>query len=347
MKPSAAAGPAARRDLRVDTMRGLACLLLVAYHTIGDDPARGLHAAGDALRWLADSFAYLRMPLFTFLSGYVYAMRPARRGDLAPFLRGKARRLLLPLVCVGLIHHFVQAATTGANAHPDGDWLFLLYPYEHYWYLQALFLIFLFMYAVEAAGLGARLPALWALAAGSLLLAPWVQVAGDPFSVENAAFLLPYFLLGVLLRRSPLLADPARLPRGFAAAAGLAVLAFAAWQQAGMAGWPVPPLSPDRLPGQIYSALCVALLYALAWSWRPLARVGGHSYAIYLYHVFGTAGSRIALGRLGVQHTGVLFAAGMLAGVLLPVALERVLDRWPATRACLLGKAWRDPGGAP
>lgn len=329
------------RNLRIDTLRGLACLLLVAYHTVGDQPWRGLHVADGPLRWMAESFVYLRMPLFTFLSGYVYAMRPARAGDFRPFVRGKARRLLLPLLCVGLLYLAVQNAVGGVNANPPESWLFLLYPYEHYWYLQALFLIFLFIFAVDASGLGARLPALWALVAICVLAGPHVRIPGNPFSVENACLLLPYFLLGVLFRRQPALRDPAQLPRGFVLAAGLATVLLAAWQQAAMAGWNVPAVSPALPSGQVYSLCSLVFVYALAWRWRPLAAIGGYSYSIYLFHVFGTAGSRIVLTKLGVENLGVLFACGMLAGVLGPIVAERLLERFAVTRTALLGRAWR------
>jgi len=58
-------------NLRLETLRGLACILLVLYHVVGSDPAQGLMLADGWLRWLNDGLAYLRMPLFTFLSGWI------------------------------------------------------------------------------------------------------------------------------------------------------------------------------------------------------------------------------------------------------------------------------------
>src|SRR6185437_1975062 len=67
---------------RVQTMRGLACLLLVAFHAIGSTGASGLHVADDsAYRLFTNLFVHVRMPVFTFLSGLVYAWRPLRAGD--------------------------------------------------------------------------------------------------------------------------------------------------------------------------------------------------------------------------------------------------------------------------
>jgi len=38
-------------NLRLETLRGLACILLVLYHVVGSDPAQGLMLADGWLRW--------------------------------------------------------------------------------------------------------------------------------------------------------------------------------------------------------------------------------------------------------------------------------------------------------
>ena len=65
------------RNTNLDTLRGLACVLLTFYHVVGLDPASGLRLPLDShYRAFNDMLAYIRMPLFTILSGVVYAMRP-------------------------------------------------------------------------------------------------------------------------------------------------------------------------------------------------------------------------------------------------------------------------------
>ena len=70
----------ATSTLHLDTIRGLACLLLVTYHVVGPDRFTGMRVAdGSFYRTvLADGPLLVRMPLFTFLSGFVYAYRPVR-----------------------------------------------------------------------------------------------------------------------------------------------------------------------------------------------------------------------------------------------------------------------------
>ena len=68
-------GPARRgKDLHVETLRGLAILLMVAGHVIGNDSTHGMRV-DDSSVWRSAwvSLEFLRLPLFTFLSGVVSA----------------------------------------------------------------------------------------------------------------------------------------------------------------------------------------------------------------------------------------------------------------------------------
>ncbi|WP_408736502.1 acyltransferase family protein [Acetobacter sp. UBA5411] len=135
-----------KRDLKVDTARGIACILLVSYHTIGYSPLTGLRLAADSPIAIVNSWlAYLRMPLFTILSGIVYAWRPVLPGHTIAFLKGKVLRLILPLICVGYLFAVVQMITPGANYKVSLEQFpFLMFwPYEHFWFLQSLFIIFI------------------------------------------------------------------------------------------------------------------------------------------------------------------------------------------------------------
>jgi uncharacterized membrane protein len=55
------------RNESIDTYRGLACVLLVAYHTIGGS-VTGLRLDEDSFwRTFGDGLIYFRMPMFAFL----------------------------------------------------------------------------------------------------------------------------------------------------------------------------------------------------------------------------------------------------------------------------------------
>lgn len=66
-----------RRDVPIDSLRGVAILLMVAGHVIGADESLGMGVGPHSgWRFGYDLLVDLRMPLFTALSGLVYGLRP-------------------------------------------------------------------------------------------------------------------------------------------------------------------------------------------------------------------------------------------------------------------------------
>src|SRR4051794_34829890 len=94
---------------------------MVAGHVIGSDATRGLQVGNDSL-WRLGYLALedIRMPLFTTISGFVYALRAVGGGAAyGRLVQGKTRRLLVPLVSVGALLFAVELAVPGVNRRPD------------------------------------------------------------------------------------------------------------------------------------------------------------------------------------------------------------------------------------
>jgi len=317
-------------NLRIETLRGLACLLLVAYHVIGADPSHGLRVEDGWVRWLNDGLAYLRMPLFTFLSGLVYGLRPFN-GNSRAFLSGKARRLLIPMLFVGTLFALLQTITPGTNTSVGPWYLLHIQPVAHFWFVESLFWVFLVIWALE------RWQSMRSLSDYGLALAlactVYLTVRGwSWFGLEGAIYLMPYFLAGLGFSRfnsAPWLAQ-----RWLQVA--LVLLTVSAVLTMGL---PVP--NPDRrtlLMLVTGFCLCILMLGSrLQAHW--LADIGRYSYAIYLFHVFFTAAGRIGLERLGVESLLVHVLTGVLLGLAGPMLVDRVFTpfKWPAL--LLLGKS--------
>jgi fucose 4-O-acetylase-like acetyltransferase len=308
------------RKLSIDTLRGLACILLVAHHVIGHDTTAGLRLRPDhILPQVNEILALLRMPLFSFLSGFVYAWRPYS-GDAGGFLKGKVRRLLVPMLLVGTLFAVMQANTPGANAS-EYDWRLLhIVPVAHYWFLESLFVIFMLTVLLERLALLAtpvRFAMAW-LVAGMLYLA-------DPmpyhFGLQGATYLLPFFLLGLGSNRFG-----ERLPRGL-------VMGLAAAMIAGLSLYLLlaAQAMPHRtqLTALLISACTCLFLVRTHVELRWLAWIGIYSFAIYLFHTMFSAGTRILLLQLSVTSVPVLFTLGLVAGVLGPIAAAMILRRVP------------------
>lgn len=307
------------RKLSIDTLRGLACILLVAFHVVGG-PSQGLRLPPDhLLPQLNDVLQLLRMPLFSFLSGFVYAWRPYS-GDKAMFLKAKVRRLLVPMLLVGTLFAVLQTHVPGVNG-AQYDWRLLhIVPLENYWFLESLFIIFVLTACLEQFALLATpsgFTMVWLLAALGFVFNPMPIY----FGLQGAAYLLPFFLLGLASNRFG-----EQLPRGPVMLATAALLAGL-----GLYLIFVTQAMPDR-PGivalVISASLCVFLLRSqLELRW--LAWIGLYSFAIYLFHSFFSAASRIALMQLGVRSVPALFITGLLAGISGPIVAAMILRRVP------------------
>lgn len=350
-RPTAAPCPPPRGpgpDLSIESLRGLAIVLMVAGHVIGNTADRGLEVS-DGSTW---RLAYLalddvRLPLFTFLSGFVYAYRPVRTpSKMSTLLCGKARRLLMPMVTVGLLLLVVQAATPGTNADPGPGALMqiLFFGYEHLWFVQAIFLVFLLVGALDAFGALRTTTRLSVATVLASTAAVFVQLPSEVtvFSTNGAMDLLPFFLLGYLLHRR---SDVVRGPRVLWPVATALSLAASLRLHSLLGGAAFADV-PDRLLGLVVGLLGVTTLFLLRarLELRQLAWLGGFAYTIYLLHVFGSAGARILLEGIGVGPIALLFPLALAAGLALPVVFELAVGRYRLVSLLVLGQRARRRG---
>jgi hypothetical protein len=68
-----------------------------------------------------------------------------------------------------------------------------------------------------------------------------------------------------------------------------------------------------------------------------MSKIGYYAFGIYLYHVMGTAGSRIILTKFGVEQHMILFGIGLLFGLGLPILIELIFEKSKITRRLFLG----------
>lgn len=335
--------PTSMESRRLQTLRGVACILLVAFHTVGNHRWTGLHVADDsAYRFFANLFQYIRMPLFTFLSGFVYAYRPVLPGGAADLARRKLTRLLLPLLCVTTLYF---AATSVAPKDSNGVipleqmWRIYIFPYVHFWFLQAIILIFAFVAVLER----------WRLLAtptryGVVMLACIVvHLAVDmtyadyvPFSVLYALHFAPYFLLGLGANRfrSFLLRQPVSWICVLLLAVAMVLHAR------NLLGGAQLDRNGSLLELTIAATATLAMV-RLFPAFRPLEIIGAYSFSIYLFHSFFVAATRVV--SKPVETVAVVFGACVVAGVVGPMVLERVLGNVPVVKTLLFGKGAGSP----
>ncbi|WP_068466658.1 acyltransferase family protein [Candidatus Protochlamydia phocaeensis] len=326
------------KDENIETLRGLAILLVVIGHAIGGSREYGLKISDDSYYHFAYfSLQYLRLPLFTTISGFVYALKPVRQGELYKFIVGKGRRILVPFFCVGTLQ-FIIASIVPYVHHPtslSSLWLIYFYPYAQFWFLQALMLMLIAIGCVEN-----RIPLhsffLWALCFVAVLLANSFPLNVELFSFTKFLYLFPFFLLGIGLKRFA----PIFFQRRLIFPLFLIFLLSFTFQQLTwfkvvdfqyFISWRLNLI--EGFSGMI----CLFYIKGqLKLKW--LAYIGNFAYSIFLFHTFFTSGSRIILQQMGIADHFSLFSISVLLGILLPILAEKLLSKNSYARFFFLGQ---------
>lgn len=312
------------KEASVETLRGVAIVLLVAFHAIGEY-SNGGKVAGDTgfYSHFCYSLTYFRMPLFTVISGFVYSLRPAGRGVTLEYLRGKVRRLLVPYLTMTTLTWAVRTLFRDYAQHPTPDLVHnLVYGTDQLWFLQAVFQVFVVAAILDRYGMmggsGRWLLCLIAAASLSLALPRW-----GAFNFDDFLYLLPYFLLGCGLCRFP----PLMRSGWMVGAAAVVFLAGVAIQQMIWAGR--LDLDDDRVSPL---ALCVGLsgnllLFRFRRPLPFLPTLGRFSYAIFLFHFFGLALANRLARFASLDNLDFLIAFRLICGLSLPIAAEFLIRR--------------------
>ncbi|MCC7407718.1 MAG: acyltransferase, partial [Phycisphaeraceae bacterium] len=286
----------------------------------------------DGFYLIADA---IQMPLFACIAGLVYAMRPVRDGQSIAFVVNKVRRLLLPFVAAVTLTYVAQRYAPGTTHQGEllPLWRAYFFSYEQYWFLQALFLIFVLMALVEPVGL-LRSPAAWGAVLVASVVAQQLYPAPAFLSIWGVFYLLPSFLLGYgMWRFAPLLNHQAwSIAAAIVLAAGL-VLLFTLEPGTGFGG----PLRTGLV--SVLTGLGAAYLLLRHRRAVPILPVlGAYSYAIYLYHTFALALFRRLCLALHVQSYDLVFLIKWAAGLSIPILAAILIRRFRPARAVLLGE---------
>ncbi|MCP4632437.1 MAG: acyltransferase [candidate division Zixibacteria bacterium] len=324
------------KDQSIETLRGIAIIFMVAGHVIGGDLiSETPYEENPAYSYFYYSFKYLRMPLFATISGFVYAIRPAEKSKVASFLEGKLRRIFLPFVSASTISYLIRVFMPNINnpVNLSDIWKIYIFPYDHFWFLQSIILIFITIFILDANGM-LKAPSRWLIClAGASIVMVFVPRFTEFFSFGGYIYLLPFFILGCGFNRfQNYIFKPAVILT--------TVIVFALGVTIQQLIW------FDYFSLKFYSnnllSLCIGisgttLLFRFRKPFKPLAWIGFFSYAIYLFHGFGCALRNIVLRNLEVSNLEVLFISGLILGLFVPVLFEVISQRFFILRRLFLG----------
>ncbi len=269
---------------RIQAIRGLVVVLLVAFHAISAEVDTAVNTSGlQAMVFITHLFDYIRMPVFGFVAGFVYALKPISRSTFSEFAARKVTRLLVPCAVATTLMFVLQMV--GQARVPTGSlheaWRIYVYPTYQFWFVQSLLVDFALIAALETLGALSTIGRFTVVLAVAIAALLWLPAPPTSFfSIPQSEYLLPFFLLGLGISRFR-----AELLTSTVASASLALLfAGLAIQSTALALDPAYKL--DR--GSLLSVAvgCSASLCAIRWMPRIelLRLLGGYSFAIYLYH---------------------------------------------------------------
>jgi len=321
-----------QRILWIDIARGIGILLVVFGHSW-----RGLHSAGilhdDHLFVAVDRAIYLfHMPLFFFISGYLYYGMKNKKNMLKN-IRRNVYTLIYPLFVWSYFQYGIKYAAGDIVNNPVNlnDFIYAPFPpKDMFWFLWALFLIYTITHLLAKISNNNGL-LLLAVSAFTIFAPKSLYAAYIPGTFGPAIQNLPYFALGVLLAGvGRLNVQPRMAIFAVAAFAGTELL-FAHF-----------PVTAARTAAATVCILAVAVLSQVIAQYRRvdavaawLAILGVHSMSIYLAHVIFSSSLRIGLHLSGIQSVMLHLLLGTMAGVVGPLILYRFAVRYKTNR--LLG----------
>ena len=173
------------REKWVDDVKVIACILVVLGHFFQSMTKANILPKNDLYEWFNTTIYYFHVPLFFICSGYLY-QKYSKVNSVGSWYRNVAKKVLALGVLKKLFSSSVNDQIGGL-----GEALFL-HPTAPYWYLYALFFIFLVtptFNSVKAAAVGLVV----ALAAKSLIL-----TGGDSvYAVSTVLSNEIWFVLGM------------------------------------------------------------------------------------------------------------------------------------------------------
>jgi hypothetical protein len=279
--------------------------------------------------------------LFTVISGWVYAIRPVTKDNVIKFINGKARRLLIPLLAVGLLYFITRLITPGTNraASIEDIWKIYVYQYDLYWYLPSLFWVFIVISFIEFNQLMNKFSG-WLI---TLFISVITLSLRNIYLVEvpnylgliGMFYLLPFFVVGIGI---------GRFHEIFSNKIFVGVMTFLfiggiliqqlQWYDVIDLGFHGKSSPLGLLVGMTGTIVLFRVHLVIKW----LIYIGGFSYGIYLFHVFGTAGSRIVLNKIGISNDILIFIISLTAGILVPIIIEMVLVKNKYLKFLFLGR---------
>ncbi len=313
-----------KRELWVDNVKAIACLLVVLGHLMQGFVASGILPAEGFFSWFNRTVYCFHVPLFFICSGYLYQKRTQidSFGAWGKHILQKLLTLGIPYVTFTLAVWAVKTLSPGSGSVQVGSLVETLFlePTAPYWYLYCLFFIFLVTLPLRSRR--------HALIVGIIALA---MKAAAVYGLGERCFALSkllaneiWFVLGMLLCMGNLPRRWAR-PAPFLAA-GLVFLGLSV----AVTAWEISFKGLDFSMGLLACAAVIGACAALerAGTQSPVMTwLAGYTMPVFLMHSIFAATLRTALIKFGVVSPWIHIPAGLAAAIVGPILTAMVMKK--------------------
>ena len=324
-----------KRYAYIDNIKLSACLLVVAGHFFMSMTANGLMPYSAPYYYILHTVYTFHVPVFFVCSGFLY-QKTNRVHSFVSWRNNVGRKLLdlgvpygvFTTVTVLLKHLFENDVTSRS-----GDLLNTLFvhPTAPYWYLYALFFIFVFIPCVKS-GKGAilLLSAAFAIKLAIIILSVY-NISLPQLVKERTGSIFLYMVLHIVFysfsrliwfaggmalafAKEEAVKKAARivLPVSLTAAIVLSAVAFH------------PPQDYDKFSQFFIGALMVVFIVFATITFSPSSRntvserFADYFMPVFVTHTIFSAGIRIVLMKLGIDSLAVHILGGIIGGFVLP-----------------------------
>jgi peptidoglycan/LPS O-acetylase OafA/YrhL len=303
-------------------------LLVVLGHSI---PRGRIDTYPPDIIWLHSFIYSFHMPLFMFISGYLFIHSNRDRSiEYAHFIKDKAIRLLIPYITLSTLAFFPKVVLSKYANRPI-DFSFVTYiqgiiyptenPIKAMWFLPVLFSIFIAAPFLRTMINQTRLAATLAVLGALALLNIFNPVYTNVFGLQITMDYLFYFFLGCLTAAQ----CAESLNRS-----GKIHLVLITLTALILVNLFLPQLTA-KIPMLLAAFIGICFSVSLACfmdnhGWKFFGYIDGYSYQIYLLSWFVQIFFRI-LYQINIINEYICFILMLSCGALIPVLIARFIER--------------------
>lgn len=313
----------------VDSVKFACCVLVVLGHTFMGIAEAGIIEKGSVYNLLIQSVYTFHVPLFFVCSGFLY-QRSGRVHSLNSWGKNVADKLLnlgVPYITFTAITVILKTVFSESVNNAAGDLLNTIFisPVAPYWYLYALFFMFVFIPCSNNKKQAAVLLTA-SVAARAVYLILACNSVSVPYPIKSTLGRMIWFTLGIFLAFNiiDLKAIYSKITMAvfFAAAIALSIYYYR-------------ELNGDLIIQTIIGVPFVVAILVLSQNLRisyieKLSfKFSEYFMPVYVMHTIFSAGVRILLIKVGVQSPIIHIICGLFAGFIIPIAVYEIAKKIP------------------